>query len=107
MQTQRSLDEFRNEPFTDFSKPENREAMQAAIEQVRSELGREYPMIVGGERVMLDEKFESINPAEKSQVVGVFSEADADAENLVNKAIEAATNAFKLWKNVSPSDRAE
>ena len=28
MQTQRTLDEFRNEPFTDFSKPENAEAMQ-------------------------------------------------------------------------------
>lgn len=107
MQTQRVLDEFKNESFTDFSKPENREAMQAAIEQVRGELGREYPMIIGGERVTIAEKFESINPAEKSQTIGVFSEADADAENIVNKAIEAATNAFQLWKNVSPADRAE
>lgn len=107
MQTQRVLDEFRNEPFTDFSVAENAEAMQAAIEQVRSELGREYPMVIGGEKVTLDEKFESINPANKSQTVGVFSEADADAENIVNRAIEAATNAFKIWKNVSPAERAE
>ena len=30
-----SLPEFRNEPFTDFSRPENRSAMQAAVEKVR------------------------------------------------------------------------
>ncbi len=107
MQTQKSLDEFRNEPFTDFSQPENQIAMQAAIEGVRSELGREYPMVINGEKITLDEKFESINPAEKSQVVGVFSEADTDAQNLVDKAVESATNAFKLWKNVSPENRAE
>ena len=45
MQTQKVLDEFRNEPFTDFSKPENADAITAAIEKVRLELGREYPII--------------------------------------------------------------
>ena len=107
MQTQRILDEFRNEPFTDFSQPENQIAMQAAIEGVRSELGKEYPIIINGEKIRIDKKFESINPAEKSQVVGVFSEADTDAQNLVDKAIESATNAFKIWKQVSPAERAE
>ncbi|CAN5549838.1 L-glutamate gamma-semialdehyde dehydrogenase [soil metagenome] len=107
MQTQKTLDEFRNEPFTDFSKPENAAAMRQAIEKVRGELGKEYPIIIGGEKIELEKKFESINPAEKSQVVGVFSEADTDAENLVNKAIEAATEAFKTWKNVPAEERAE
>jgi 1-pyrroline-5-carboxylate dehydrogenase len=107
MQTQRVLDEFRNEPFTDYSKPENQIAMQAALEGVRSELGKEYPIVINGEKITLESKFQSINPANKSEVVGVFSEADTDAENLVNKAIEAATNAFKVWKNVSPAERAE
>jgi 1-pyrroline-5-carboxylate dehydrogenase len=107
MQTQRSLDEFRNEPFTDFSIPENESAMRAAIEQVRSELGREYPVIINGERITLDEKFESINPANKTEVVGRFSETDSKAKELVDKAIESATEAFKLWRNVSPAERAE
>ena len=107
MQTQKSLDEFRNEPFTDFSVAENAEAMRAAIEKVRSELGREYPIVIDGEKIALEKKFQSINPAEKSQVVGKFSEGDADAENLVNKAIEAATEAFKSWKKVSAEERAE
>ncbi len=106
MQTQRTLDEFKNEPFTDFSKPENAQAMEAALEKVRGELGREYPIIINGERISLDDKFESINPADTSQVVGVFSEGDTDT-SLAEKAIEAASEAFKTWKNVPPAERAE
>src|SRR5213594_4387215 len=106
MQTQRVMDEFRNEPFTDFTTSENAAAMREAIEKVRSELGREYPVIINGEKISLDSKFKSINPARKSEVVGVFSEADTDT-SLVDKAIEAATNAFKLWRNVPAADRAD
>lgn len=107
MQTQRTMDEFRNEPFTDFSRPENAEAMRAAIEKIRGELGREYPIVIDGEKITLEKKFSSINPAEKSQVVGVFSEGDTDAQDLVNKAIDAASEAFKTWRNVPPAERAE
>ena len=107
MQTQKTLDEFKNEPFTDYSKAENADAMRAAIEEVRGELGREYPLIINGEKISLETKFESINPAEKSQVVGRFSDADADAENLTAKAIDAATEAFKTWRNVKVEERAE
>jgi len=106
MQTQRSLDEFRNEPFTDFSHPENADAMRAAIAKVRSELGKEYPIVINGERITLGSKFESYNPANKSEVVGIFSEGDTDT-SLVEKAIRAATEAFKTWRNVDPADRAE
>jgi len=100
------MDEFKNEPFTDFSKPENAEAMRAAIEKVRGELGREYPLLINGEKVTLTEKFESFNPAKKSEVVGRFSEADADT-SLVEKAINGASDAFKTWRNVPAPERAE
>ena len=43
---------FKNEPMTDFTKPENVQAMKAAIEKVRRELGREYPLIIGGKKGM-------------------------------------------------------
>jgi len=106
MQTQRLLDEFKNETFTDYSAPENAEAMRAAIQKVHSELGREYSNVINGEKITLDSKFQSINPANKSEVVGVFSEVDTDT-SLVDNAIESATKAFKLWRNVSPAERAE
>lgn len=106
MQTQRTLDEFKNEPFTDFSKPENADAMRAAIEKVRSELGREYPIVIGREKISLDHKVRSINPANTSEVVGVFSEGDSDT-SLVERAIATANEAFKSWRNVPAAERAE
>ncbi len=106
MQTQRVLDEFKNEPFTDFSKPENAYAMRAAIEKVRGELGREYPSVINGEKIKLEHKFNSYNPANKTEVVGVFSEGDSDT-SLVEKAIVAATASFKSWRSVPAATRAE
>jgi 1-pyrroline-5-carboxylate dehydrogenase len=107
MQTQRVLDEFRNEPFTDFSVPANAEAMRAAVDQVRSELGREYPVRIDGQKVTLDEKFESWDPADKTRLVGRFSEVDVDAQNLVDRAIDAASRAFVKWREVPAAERAE
>ncbi len=107
MQTERKLDEFKNEPFTDFSTPENKAAMEVAIEQVRSELGKKYPIIINGEKFELDSHFHSINPAKKDEVIGYFADADTDSENLVTKAIDAATEAFKTWRNVPAEERAE
>lgn len=106
MKAETALSEFKNEPFTDFSKPENAEAMRQAIEKVRSELGHDYPVIINGEKIDLESKFESINPANKTEVVGRFSDADSD-ETLTEKAIDAATEAFKTWRNVSAEERAE
>src|SRR4051812_14639685 len=106
MQTQRSLDEFRNEPFTDFSQPENAEAFKAALEKVRGELGREHPITINGEKITLDAKFESRNPANMSDVIGIFSEGDTDT-SLVERAIDAASEAFKTWRNVPYTERAE
>ena len=106
MQTKQTTDEFKNEPFTDFSKPENADAMKAALAKVASELGREYEIRIGGEKITFDPKFSSYNPAKKEEVVGTFPEVDDDLE-LVDKAIEAAGEAFKTWKAVPPKERAD
>ncbi len=106
MQTQPTLDEFKNEPFVDFSDPANAEKMRAAIEKVRDELGREYPIVISGETIMLPSKFESINPSNKAEVVGVFSDGDTNTD-LVEQAITSASNAFKKWRNVPAAERAD
>ena len=41
--------QFRNERYTDFSQPADRQAMEKALQKVRSEFGREYPLRLGGE----------------------------------------------------------
>jgi 1-pyrroline-5-carboxylate dehydrogenase len=96
--------EFRNEPLTDFSKEENAQAMRAALEKVKRELGREYPLVIGGERINTGDTLESINPANRTEVVGKFHKA---TKELANKAVETAAEAFKTWRNVPAEERAE
>jgi 1-pyrroline-5-carboxylate dehydrogenase len=96
--------EFRNEPLTDFSKEENAQAMREAIEKVKGELGREYPLVIGGERITTENKFDSINPANRTEVVGCFQKATKD---LANQAVETAHKTFQTWKNTSAEERAE
>ncbi len=94
---------FANEPLTDFSREENARKMRAAIEKVRSELGREYDLIIGGKRIKLANKIQSINPSNPAQVVGVFQEAGA-AE--VEPAMQAALKAFESWSRTTLEERA-
>jgi 1-pyrroline-5-carboxylate dehydrogenase len=96
--------EFSNEPFTDFSKEENARAMREAIEKVKGELGREYPLVIGGERIKTEGKFESINPAKKIEVVGRFQKATTD---LARRAVETAHETFKTWRYTPATTRAE
>ena len=96
--------EFRNEAFTDFTKEENAQAMRNALEKVRSELGREYPLVIGGERLTTESKLDSINPANRTQVVGRFNKA---TKELANRAVKAADEAFRTWRNTPAEKRAE
>ncbi len=96
--------EFRNEPFTDFSTNENAQAMRAALAKVKSELGREYPLVIGGERIETGSMLDSINPANRAQVVGSFHKA---TKELANKAVESAYEAFQTWRHTSPEERAD
>lgn len=94
---------FKNEPLTDFTKPENVQAMKAAIEKVRSELGREYPLIIGGEPVFTKDKLKSINPAKPAELVGLFQKAGAGE---VEPAMTAALTAMESWKRLPVEERA-
>src|SRR6266566_4140302 len=98
------LTEFCNEPLTDFSKEVHAREMRAAIEKVKSELGREYPLVIGGERLFTPAKFDSLNPANRAQAVGRFQKA---TKELANLAVEKAFEAFQSWKNTTAEDRAD
>jgi len=87
------IPKFANEPVVDFTKSANRKKQLAAIARVRSELGREYPIVVGGERIMLDQ-----------EIVGTFQKGNAD---VAVRAIEVAAAAFDGWKKVPCRKRAE
>jgi 1-pyrroline-5-carboxylate dehydrogenase len=96
--------EFTNEPFVDFSKPENKRAMQAALKKVEVDFGREYPMYIGGEKIITTAKMTSTNPSHPKQVIGVFQTATAEH---ADQAVEASAKAFETWKRVPAEKRVE
>jgi 1-pyrroline-5-carboxylate dehydrogenase len=95
---------FKTEPFTDFSLPENEKAMKEALKTVKAQLGRQYPLIINGERIETSELLVSTNPSSPEQVIGKFSKANKD---LAEKAMQAALTAFESWKKVAAEERAE
>src|SRR5437016_14035436 len=93
------VSEFTNEPFIDFSKPENRSRMEEALKKVKSEFGCEYPMWLNGQKVTTKEKRTSTNPSRPLEVIGVFQNA---TKEMARQAVEDAHKYFDPWKRVSP-----
>jgi len=98
-----ALPEFRNEPFADFSIEANRSAMLKALAQVASELGKEFPLVLGDQRLTAKEKFHSLNPSQKDEVVALCQIATPDH---VQQAVAAAEAAFTRWSRVPAEERA-
>ena len=71
--------------------------MREALENVGAQLGREYNLIIGGERIKTAEKIRSINPARPAQVVGVHQKAEAEH---AETAMAAALRAFESWSRI-------
>ncbi|WP_209124136.1 L-glutamate gamma-semialdehyde dehydrogenase [Alkalihalobacillus sp. BA299] len=97
------LTPYKHEPFTDFTVEENRQAFEIALRQVESQLGKEYDLVINGERVSTEEKIISYNPSNKEEIIGVVSKANRE---LAEKAIQDADKAFQTWRKVNPEERA-
>ncbi|NQT35550.1 L-glutamate gamma-semialdehyde dehydrogenase [bacterium] len=97
------LPEFKNEAFTDFSIPENKTAMETALNSVRKELGKRYPVVIGGRAIMEGDTFKSVNPANYNQLVGEFTKGTKDHADL---AIKTAAEVFEEWRSVPAYERA-
>ena len=99
------LPEFKNEPLSDFKgDPELFRRMKEAVEGVAKELGREYDLVIGGQRIKTQDKLCSFNPAQKDQVVGAFSKGNAE---LADRAVRVADETFKTWGRIPAEARAE
>ena len=96
--------EFTNEAFVDFTNPDIAARMEKALRKVSGELGRDYPLIVGGEKITTDDKINSIDPSNPDQLVGKSSKATRE---IAEKAIAVASEAFDKWRFVPAAERAE
>lgn len=94
---------FRNEPFTDFTKPDNKAAFEEALQLVESELGLICPLVIGGERIVTERTIKSLNPSCSDQTVGYACSSDRE---LAERAVQTAADAFERWKLTSPAARA-
>ncbi len=96
--------EFRNEPFTDFSRPENRTRMQDALARTEREFGRTYAGRIGGEPIQAARTFQSLDPADPTRVLGQFPALGTET---VDPAIRAAWKSFETWQYVPAVQRAD
>lgn len=78
--------------------------MEAALGRVRAQLGRQYQLLIAGERVTAPQQFDSRDPAQPSRVVGVHQKATAE---MAVRAIEDAHAYFDEWARTPIESRVE
>lgn len=100
----RTITPFRNEPIRDFADPADRRSLEAALARLREDLGRRYPLVIGGRRLAASGTIASINPARPSEIVGVVDEASLAH---VSEALDVATAAFARWSKTAARERAD
>lgn len=88
---------------TMFNPPEELHTRFAeAVGKVKSNLGKEYAMIIDGKERLAGEKFEDRSPIDTDVVLGIFQKGTAkDAAD----ALEAARKAFSSWSHTPWQER--
>ncbi len=76
--------------------------MTNALEVVKTQQGKDYPLIIAGQRVETERRVASVNPCAHEQVVGYVAQADRAQAEL---AMEEAWRAFETWSKVSAEGR--
>ena len=94
---------FINESHADFARADDRERFARALAEVRSRLGGDFPLVIGGERVETAEHLVSVNPSRAAEIVGrTASAGPAEAD----RAVESAVRAFPGWRDAGVEARA-
>ncbi|MGI0008775.1 MAG: aldehyde dehydrogenase family protein [Nitrosopumilaceae archaeon] len=75
-----------------------------AVESVRKDFGKRYPMIIGGKEVYSENQFQVRSPADRNIVIANFPMATNED---VLRAIESAKDAFSKWSTISYQKRAQ
>lgn len=100
-----SLEKFKNEEYLDFSDPTIAAAQTKALEQVRSDFGKEYDLYINGEWVKGNSgTFNSTNPSNIKEVIGTFQKASTEQ---ALDALDKAWDAFESWQYTPAKERAE
>jgi 1-pyrroline-5-carboxylate dehydrogenase len=98
-----TLAPFVNEAYLDFSRAENAAAARSAWQKVRAGIGKEYDLLIAGDRRQSKTKLESVNPSKPSEIVGVHQKG---SEQDARDAVDAAYAYFPAWSDVPMEQRA-
>jgi RHH-type proline utilization regulon transcriptional repressor/proline dehydrogenase/delta 1-pyrroline-5-carboxylate dehydrogenase len=98
------LPPFANQPPVDFSRAENRERMRAALEEVRTHLGGDYPLLIGPDEVRTEAQLVSESPSDAVIVVGRSSKA---TRQHADRALAIAESAQPGWSSRPARERAD
>ncbi len=99
----RAMEPFRNEPPADFARDAARRDFVSALDRVRGQLGRHWPLLIDGTRVDTPERLVSLDPSYRQRVVGTCAAAGAGQ---VYQAVEAAQRAQLAWHALGVEQRA-
>jgi RHH-type proline utilization regulon transcriptional repressor/proline dehydrogenase/delta 1-pyrroline-5-carboxylate dehydrogenase len=94
---------FRNQPLRRFVAVEERTAFRDALMAVRSELGRDYALVINNEAVAGSGQITSINPAHPDEVIGTVASAGREQ---ADRALAAARAAYPDWRALPAEQRA-
>src|SRR3989338_3710306 len=75
-----------------------------ALAQTKADLGREYPMLIGGREVRADARFEDKSPINRDWLLGTFQKGGAQH---ARDALAAARAAAESWGNESWETRVK
>jgi 1-pyrroline-5-carboxylate dehydrogenase len=90
---------------TMFNPPEElHQKYDAALQTVKANLGAEYPMLINGQKVFSDEKFENRSPINTDWVLAVLQKGN---EKHARAAMQAAHAAFPAWSHTPWQKRVE
>jgi RHH-type proline utilization regulon transcriptional repressor/proline dehydrogenase/delta 1-pyrroline-5-carboxylate dehydrogenase len=100
-----SKSSFENVANLDFSKISNHHQIQKAISELRVEFKAEkkYSCLIGAEKVMAKDFFESINPAKPSEILGLVSYG---SKHDCDRAVSLAKDIQKKWFQIGCEKRA-
>ena len=80
------------------------EKFEKAVEEIKKDLGKDYPIIINGKEIFLDEKFEVKSPSDTRIILARFP--SATKEDTIS-AINSAKEAFPKWSRISYQQRAK
>ena len=81
-----------------------REAMKAALAEVKKQLGQRYPLVIGGKSVPALATIPSLNPSHIREIVGECGRANVEQ---ARAALNAASAAFPSWRATPVAQRAD